>query len=194
MITTLLEQLRARLAGYVPPAVDFGPEIAGFRDAAVLVPLVERDGALHMVFTQRPESMRTHSGQVSFPGGKRDDDDADLVATALREADEELGIAATSVSVLGRLTQVPTPSGYVITPVVGVLASSAAAFRVNAQEVAEVFDVPVAVLRDPATVKDRGEARRFGYRWQLIEYHAQGHVIWGATARMVTELLEVWGR
>jgi 8-oxo-dGTP pyrophosphatase MutT (NUDIX family) len=134
--------------------------------------------------------MRTHSGQVSFPGGRADDDDPHLEATALREAQEELGIVRAEVRLLGRLTQVPTPSGYVITPVVGVLDPPPAAYIPNPLEVAAAFEVPLAFLADPACRIDKGEAQRFGYRWRLVEYHAKKHIIWGATARMVSELLE----
>lgn len=185
-------EIAAALARRAPLAVDFGPEIAGFRDAAVLVPLVLRGGAPHLLFTQRPSTMRTHSGQISFPGGRRDEDDASLEVTALREAEEELRIPRGDVRVLGRLTQVPTPSGYVITPIVGILSPPPAAYTPCADEVAEAFEIAVPRLRTPEVMVDKGEAHRFGYHWRLVEYHVDGRVIWGATARMMSELFELW--
>jgi 8-oxo-dGTP pyrophosphatase MutT (NUDIX family) len=188
-----LGDLAARLAARPPLVVDFGDESAGFRDAAVLVPIVLRPGAAPtLLFTRRPASMRTHSGQISFPGGRRDDDDPDLEATALRETEEELGIPRPAVRVLGRLGQVPTPSGYVITPVVGVLAPPPEAYQPHVHEVDEAFEIPLEALRSPVAHVDKGTVDRFGQSWRLLEYHVDGRVIWGATARMVSELLDLW--
>jgi 8-oxo-dGTP pyrophosphatase MutT (NUDIX family) len=166
--------------------------MGSFRAAAVLVPIVARAGELGLLFTQRHADMRTHSGQISFPGGKIDAEDIDHIAAALREAEEETGIDPRSVHVLGRLGDVPTPTGFLITPVVGVVVAAPSTWRPSEREVAEVFVVPVRRLRDPALFEDRGTTSRFGYEWRSCAYRPDGRNIWGATARMVHELLETW--
>src|SRR5207245_6296875 len=110
----------------------------GFRPAAVLVPLVARAGGLALLLTERTADLPSHAGQVSFPGGKMDAADADAAACALREAEEELGLPAHSAEVLGGLDDVPTPTGFVISPVVGLLATDPP-LRPNPAEVAASF-------------------------------------------------------
>jgi len=188
-----LERLRTVLAAHTPGRVSLPADLGTFRAAAVLVPVVPRGGQLHLLFTQRHADLRTHSGQISFPGGKVDDSDLDAAHTALREADEELGIERETVHVIGELGQVPTPTGYLITPVVGVILPAPARWRPSESEVAEAFEVPLATLRDPALVEDRGEVTRWGYTWRTCAYKPDGRNIWGATARMVHELLALWG-
>lgn len=183
----VIERLRARLAARAPARI----ELDGFRPAAVLVPLVGRGAApeeLRLIFTLRHHDLRSHSGQISFPGGKVDAGDADRAATALREADEELGIPPRAVRVLGELDDVPTPTGFVITPVVGWIAE-APPLRPNPVEVAEAFEVPLARLRAPGVFEAQGEVERWGRTYQLVAYKVDGRNIWGATARMLWMLL-----
>jgi 8-oxo-dGTP pyrophosphatase MutT (NUDIX family) len=185
-------RLREVLATHRPARVVLPDDLGPFKAAAVLVPVVPRDGELHLLFTLRHADLRTHSGQISFPGGRVDDTDADHVAAALREADEELGIDPRTVHVLGQLGEVPTPSGYIITPVVGLVTPAPAAWRPSESEVAEVFEVSVSRLRDPALFEDKGLITRWGYSWRHCVYSPDGRNIWGATARMVNELLDLW--
>ena len=133
--------------------------IPGFAESAVLALLIadDEDALAHarLVFTVRRDDLRTHAGQTSFPGGRRDPGDADLVATALREAEEELGVPRDRVRVLGLLDDVPTPSQFVITPVVGI-AKSPLVLAPHLGEVAEVFDCSLAELADPSRYRSDG--------------------------------------
>jgi 8-oxo-dGTP pyrophosphatase MutT (NUDIX family) len=166
-------------------------ELPGHRAAAVLVPLVVRDGEPHMVFTLRSASLRGHAGQVSFPGGAVDATDADRIATAIREADEEIGVEPGCVEVFGLLDEIPTPSGFLITPVLAALIPPPAAYRPNPAEVAEVFECSIARLSDPTVYEEQGEVERWGRRYRLCAYKPDGRNIWGATARMVAMVLEL---
>jgi len=164
--------------------------IDGFVAAAVLVPLLCREEGVFLGYTLRPDEMPTNAGQISFPGGRRDPGDASLVATALREAEEELGIAPEHVEVLGKIDDVPTPVGFVITPVVGWLADPPEVV-ICEREVCEYFEVPIDELVDPANFTDRGEREIAGITYPVPEFHVQGRLIWGATARITQRLLEV---
>ncbi len=164
--------------------------IDGFAAAAVLVPLIQRGDRISLAYTLRPDEMPTHAGQISFPGGRRDPDDADLVATALREAHEELGVAPESVDILGKIDDVATPVGYVITPVIGWFVDPPD-FVIDEREVSEHFEVDVAELADPANFKSRGEREIAGVVYPVPEFHVGGRRIWGATARITQRLLEV---
>lgn len=177
-------RLRAQLSGRTADKL----HIPGFQEAAVLVPLLQRPTGHTLAFTARPRDMPTHGGQISMPGGKRAQEDADLVATALREAVEELGLDLASVEVLGMLDDVATPLGFVITPVVGWL-DDPPPFRPDAREVEGVIEVDLATLGDPGCYRDAGERVVGGQSYRLHEYRVAGRVIWGATARMVHQLL-----
>jgi 8-oxo-dGTP pyrophosphatase MutT (NUDIX family) len=166
-----------------------------FAESAVLALLAVNeeartlDGA-RLTFTLRHADLRTHAGQIAFPGGRRETSDTDLVATALRETREELGLPDERVEVLGLLDDVPTPSQYVITPVVG-LTRGPLALVVQAREVAEVFDVSLAELRAPGVYRADGERVFEGVTYVMHEYHVTGRRIWGATARIVHQLLSL---
>jgi 8-oxo-dGTP pyrophosphatase MutT (NUDIX family) len=155
--------------------------------AAVLVPLCARASGLNVLFTRRVSGLRQHAGQVSFPGGRSDAGDRDALATALRESAEEIGLHAASAEPLGYLDCFDTISGYRVTPVVARIAADFVA-RPNADEVAEVFEVPLAWLGDPQNL----HARRVDYRGRvrtIYEFKPGGHLIWGATAGILVNLL-----
>jgi 8-oxo-dGTP pyrophosphatase MutT (NUDIX family) len=162
--------------------------------ASVLVPLVLRE-ELTVLLTQRTEHLNDHPGQISFPGGRSEPEDADAVATALREAEEEIGLPPTGVDVLGALPTYTTGTGFVVTPVVG-LVQPGLALRPDPFEVAEVFEVPLAFLMNPANhrrheIEWGGVKREFlSMPWDATDEQgsARRYFIWGATAAMLRNL------
>ncbi len=158
------------------------------RPAAVLVGLIRRHSGTHVLFTLRNPDLTHHAGQVSFPGGRLDEGEA-VLAGALREAFEEIAVNAASIVPVGYLDPVATISAYRVTPVVAWV-SADAALRANPQEVAEIFEVPLARLRDPDVRSERvlewrGRERRTG------AYRHPVHDIWGVTASIVDQLIEL---
>jgi 8-oxo-dGTP pyrophosphatase MutT (NUDIX family) len=147
-------------------------------------------GRPHAVFTRRRTDLRRHAGEISFPGGRRDPDDADLQYTALREAEEEIGLPRTQVSVLGRLPSVSTfATNYEIHPFVG-LVPAGLAWQASATEVDLVLELSLESL---AAGKTRTSIERRGFVFETDAYIVDGHVIWGATARILDSLLEQAG-
>lgn len=158
--------------------------------AAVLVPLVAQREGLTVLLTQRTVHLNSHSGQIAFPGGKVDPQDRDAAHTALREAQEEVGLDAAHAEVLGTLPEYATGSGFIVTPVLA-LVSPQASLVPNPQEVADVFEVPLAFLMNPAhhrhhRVEWAGQMRH----WMSMPYVQNGRerFIWGATAAMLRNL------
>ena len=181
-------------APWTPEFTGDGQRLAGraLRPAAVLVPLVRRPAGLTVLLTRRTDHLNDHAGQVSFPGGRTDPEDADAVATALREAHEEVGIAADEVEVIGRLPTYTTVTAYEVTPVVGLL-DPPRALVLDAFEVAEVFEVPLAFLMDPANhrrhaVEWDGLARQFISMPWGEDARGEPYFVWGATAAMLRNL------
>lgn len=181
---TLPEELRRVL---LTPEEAVALSVRGGTEAAVLVPLYVEDGELHGVFTKRREDLRRHAGEISFPGGRRDEDDADLVATALREAAEEVGLPADAVEVVGALQPTPTiATGYAVYPFVGVI-TPGQAWKLSAREVAEVIELPLSALR--AGYGRRRLVRR-GLAIRTDTYVLDEQLIWGATARILADLFD----
>jgi 8-oxo-dGTP pyrophosphatase MutT (NUDIX family) len=162
--------------------------VPGAKHAAVLVPLyLDARGALHAVFTERRAELRRHAGEISFPGGRRDDADSDLCATALRETREEVGLPPGAVELLGALQPTPTfATDYAIYPFVGLI-EPGFAWVLEEAEVGRVLELPLESVR-------QGYARRRlvrrGMPFRTDTYEVDGHLIWGATARIVADLLE----
>lgn len=159
------------------------------RLAAVLMPLVVREKGLTVLLTQRADHLNDHAGQVSFPGGRQEPYDADATATALREAQEEVALDPARVEILGSLPDYLTGTGFRVTPVVGLVHPPFAA-EADTLEVAEIFEVPLSFLMDPACHEVRvfrwegGERRFFAMPYPRAESEGH-HFIWGATAGML---------
>lgn len=173
--STIREPLRARLA---VREVAHAPPSSGTA-SAVLVPLFERDGDVHLWLVRRASTLRKHSGQVAFPGGKTDLADTSGRATALREADEEIGLTPSSVDVLGQLDDLVTGTGFTISPFVGWVAVAFTP-RPNPAEVARVFDAP---LREFFARPDGAPP--------LSGHTVDGELVWGATAKIVGDLVKL---
>jgi len=189
---SLLDALDARLAStppdHTPTRGDFGPTgMEGLAPAAVLIPIIARADPT-ILFTRRSEGLPRHPGQVSFPGGRAHASDASLVMTALREMEEEVGIGPDFVRVAGFLDVYETGTGYAILPVVGIVREGFA-LTACADEVAEIFEVPLAFLLDPANRKLETGIWR-GRERSYYAFRFETHYIWGATASMLVDLAD----
>ncbi|ADO75054.1 CoA pyrophosphatase [Stigmatella aurantiaca] len=181
----LFDALETRLASLPPQALNLPGRV--LRESAVLVPLFEREGVPHILFTRRPAHLRNHADQFSFPGGRRDPEDATALHTALRETEEELGIARAHVRVLGMLDEVPTTTSFRIQPFVGVIPGDGQ-YRPNPEEVSFILEVPLRGLLEPTL--HRTEKRTYqGVEYDVDFYTYNSHVVWGATARILRRLL-----
>lgn len=157
------------------------------RPAAVLVPLVCRGESVSVLFTRRNDSLRQHAGQVSFPGGAMESTDVDAIAAAVRETEEETGIAPSFVEALGYLDCLDTISGFSVSPVVARV-DPGFVLRPDPAEVAEVFEVPLEFILAPGRMQ-RSEVLWHGRGREIFEFHHEGRRIWGATAAIVQNLL-----
>lgn len=168
----------------VPIAIDPAEQ----RQAAVLIPIVNRPDP-EVVLTRRAMHMNTHRGEVAFPGGKCDAEDQDLVATALREAHEEIGVPPSVVEVVGAMPQAKSKFGIPVTPVVGILPGDQR-FEPNPDELDHIFSVPLSYLRENGPdQKYHGEFK--GVKFTAPCYNYQGNIIWGLTAFFVVEFMRV---
>ena len=186
---TRIERLRQHLGQRVRRGIDVAPPLVR---AGVLIPLLSRGQGVELLLTRRTETVLTHKGQISFPGGQREEGDAEVVETALRESYEEIGLEPSRVSVLGELDDVFTAvSSFVITPVVGWVEGPVDDLRPAPDEVRSLLVVPVARLLDPNV--HTTETRSLGEQHYRIHYYRVGDdVIWGATGRIVYQFLKAW--
>lgn len=175
----------------LPITQDTDEEFAAYRRAAVLIPLFPENGELSILLTVRTHTVETHKGQIAFPGGACDPLDRDEIHTALRETKEEIGLSVNEIEVLGILDDVPVPSGFLITPVVGYLKERPVCV-LNPDEVAQVFTVPLSLFADERNAKK--ESRDVGGRAVTIWHFQYGEFrIWGATAAIIRRLAELSG-
>jgi len=185
------ETLRARLASAVGGAdVVYGEEIVGLLEeppvpAAVLVPIVMHPEP-SLLLTKRTSHLKKHAGQVSFPGGRIDPGDRDATAAALREAHEEIALDPTTVEIVGRMDDYVTGTGYIITPVLGLIPPGAA-YLASPDEVEAVFEFPFSVLLDPEAPRRQKQHVRGQWREYWVWPHPE-YFIWGATAAIMHHL------
>jgi 8-oxo-dGTP pyrophosphatase MutT (NUDIX family) len=184
-----MERFFAALRGALSPAATSEPLPPGLRSAGVLVPLRATDGVVTVTLARRTERVPHHKGQICFPGGSRDPGDRDLLATAMREAEEELGIRGADVELLGAMERVPTVTGFCIQPFV-VRIPRDARFHLDGFEMAETFDAPLAAFTDfsryrAATTTFLGKP----YEVYFLDYDR--FTVWGATARILHSLAEL---
>ena len=157
--------------------------------AGVLVPVREHASGLAVLLTQRAAELKHHAGQVSFPGGRMEESDADIRATALRETREEIGIAEEQVAIIGYLETMPTVTGYAVTPVVG-LVDGLAELDIDRTEVEYTFEVPLSFLMNPANHRLVGREWQ-GLSFSMVEFYYEDQRIWGATAQMLLRFINI---
>lgn len=182
------EQVKAELDRVLLAAEDATTvSVHGRTKAAVLVPLYLQDGELHGVFTRRREDLRRHPGEISFPGGRLDEGESSLIATALREAEEEIGLPAEAVELIGALQPTPTiATGYAVYPFVGLI-EPGREWTLSPREVAELLELSLRALRDGY---QRRRLIRRGLPIRTDTYVVDDNLIWGATARILSDLFE----
>jgi len=183
----LLDLIQSRLDAHDPALLD-EPSLPR---AAVLLPLYELGGRMHVLFTRRSELVEHHKGQISFPGGAHDATDRDLSHTATRETWEEIGVREHQIEMLGQLDEMVTVSNFLVRPFVGrITVPGPYPFSHSEVEVAEILEVPLAHLQDPANTV--AEMRHYQGRDVLLYSYAwREHIIWGATARIMRQFLEL---
>jgi 8-oxo-dGTP pyrophosphatase MutT (NUDIX family) len=181
----LRHQIRDLLARRQPEASEAQDLVC----AAVLLPLLCKDGEWHVLVTQRTQDVEHHKGQISLPGGACEPGDETLMDTALRETYEEIGVPPETVEVLGPLDDFPTVTNFVVTPFVGIIPHPFP-YRLNPREVEAVVEVPIAFLCDPSRL--RVEQREYeGRTFSVLFWDFGAYTIWGATARILKDFLDL---
>jgi 8-oxo-dGTP pyrophosphatase MutT (NUDIX family) len=195
-VSDLIADIRRALGADGKPSSDFDlnpdvilPEGRTLRPAGVLAPIIMRDGVAELILTKRSSALKHHPGQIAFPGGKQDEGDADVIAAALREAREEIGLPTDSVDVLGTLPIHETVTGFSVTPVIALVREE---FEVKPEpgEVEEVFRVPLAHVLNPDNFSVQSRRWR-GQRRHYFTVPYGSYYIWGATARMLRAWTEI---
>lgn len=181
----MLDELLQRVRGHRPRVLEVDSR---YPEAAVLVPVTRSDEP-QLVLTLRASGLSTHGGEVAFPGGRRDPEDPDLIFTALREAQEEIGLPPGLVEVIGPLSSLVSLHGIQVTPYVGIVPDYVE-YRANDAEIAAVFSVPLRFFCDgPREAIHRIDY--LGHCWYVPSYRYEGYKIWGLTAIMVVELVNL---
>jgi len=179
-IRTILSTRKRRIIEHPP-----------FSHAAVLVPLFKKGKGCHLLFTRRSDQVKYHKGEISFPGGVVDEEDLELINTALREADEEIGLKKSDIQIVGMLDDIVTITQFIVTPIVG-LFPYPYPFKVSEVEIAELIEVPLSSLLDEACFSEREIIRGgLGQKEVVYAYQYGEHIIWGATARILKQFLDL---
>ncbi len=181
------EEIRQKLSDRAPGAL----QRTDFRRAAVLVPIFWRDGEPHVVFTKRSQKVPHHKGQISFPGGGIDATDAGPFEAAVRETHEEIGIPGSLINFLGRLDEIITVTHYVVAPFVAEIPADFQ-YSLSEFEIDELFDVSLRELADPAKLREQ-VVEFEGKPYPIYYFEHKGHNIWGATGKILRQLLSVTG-
>jgi 8-oxo-dGTP pyrophosphatase MutT (NUDIX family) len=161
----------------------------GCKRAAVLIPIIEKQGEIAIIFTKRTEKLEVHKGQVSFPGGHVDEVDKTMEDTALRETEEEIGINRKQVEILGVTDDSNTTTGYLVTPYVGLIRNPIN-YKIEENEIERVIEVPLKYLKDPKNWQ-KEEYNYKGRIWHGLFCIYKGDKIWGATAKILQRFLEI---
>ena len=186
LFNNMEEELKKALSAHNKKHINCASRI----QSAVLVPLFDKSGECSMLFTQRSNKVAYHKGQISFPGGAHSEADSGLLDTALRESWEEIGLKPEDIIVVGELDDLPTvTSSFIISPFVAIIPYPYT-FVPNPNEIADIFDVPVSALMDKANFKEEFTISE-GEPSSAYSYEYDGRVIWGATARIVKQFLDV---
>ena len=180
-----IDQIRTILSSRKRRVIEHPP----FSHAAVLVPLFKKGEDCHLLFTKRSDQVKHHKGEISFPGGVVDEEDLELISTALREAHEEIGLRKGDVQIIGILDDIVTVTEFIVTPIVG-LFPYPYPFKVSEVEIAELIEVPLASLLDDECFSKK-EIVRGGQKEVVYAYEYEKHIIWGATARILKQFLDL---
>jgi 8-oxo-dGTP pyrophosphatase MutT (NUDIX family) len=180
-----IDQIRTTLSSRQRKVI----EHPSFARAAVLVPLFEKEGECHILFTKRTDQVKYHKGEISFPGGVFDEGDLELERTALREADEEVGLKENDIHLMGILDDIVTITEFIVTPFVGLIPYPYP-FKTSPIEIAEMIEVPLSSLLEKDCFSER-EITRMGRKEMVYAFQYENHVIWGATARILKQFLEL---
>ena len=183
--------IKSKLASHQKRVIHEITQPEGYKPtpAAVLIPLFEKDGAPHLLFTQRTNRVATHKGQISFPGGAKDESDRSLLETALRESDEEVGIRPDDVEIIGELDDLITVTDFIVTPFVGIIPHPYT-FKPNHVEIEELIEVPLSFFLDPKNL--RTEQHPFRGPNITVYYFDYGkHTIWGVTGRIMKGFVDI---
>src|SRR4030043_2421198 len=180
-----VDQIRKVLSSRERKVIDH----LSFARAAVLVPLYKKGGDCHLLFTKRTDKVKYHKGEISFPGGVLDEEDKELINTALREAFEEIGLKESDVQIIGVLDDIVTITEFIVTPIVG-LFPYPYPFKVSEVEIAELIEVPLASLLDENCFSER-EIFRGGQEEVIYNYQYGNHNIWGGTPRILKQFLDL---
>ncbi|OGP53449.1 MAG: hypothetical protein A2Y65_07090 [Deltaproteobacteria bacterium RBG_13_52_11] len=182
----LIQRIKETLANREIKRVSAGP---GLTRAGVLIPVFCKDGSYHCLFTRRTNRVKRHKGEISFPGGIYDASDKDIVATALREAHEEIGVKPRDVELLGALDEIMTMSGFIVSPVVGFIPYPYP-FVPSPEEIEEIIILPLAGFFKEGVLSE--EYRTYQDKTEKVSiYQSGGYVIWGATAKILRQFLEL---
>jgi 8-oxo-dGTP pyrophosphatase MutT (NUDIX family) len=182
---TFVDQIRTILSSRKRKVIEHPP----FSHAAVLVPLFKKGEDCHLLFTKRSDQVKYHKGEISFPGGAVDEEDLELINTALREAHEEIGLKKSDVQIIGILDDIVTITGFIVTPIVG-LFPYPYPFKVSEVEIAELIEVPLSSLLREESFSEK-EIIRGGQKEVVYAYEYEKHIIWGATARILKQFLDL---